>query len=78
MRAIAVYERSEKLARSGDLFIKSVAVVRDDRTFIITSAYHEDRFVTESVDVTVSLPRKSVKLGDPPRVSQTALWSSLN
>ena len=73
VRAIASYQRPVKLQRPGRALYKSIAVVQDKRTFVITSAYNEDRFATQPAEVTVSLPKKLVKLGDTPRVSQVAL-----
>ena len=73
VRAIASYERSVKLTRPGRAFYKAVAVVQAERTFIITSAYNEDRFATQPVEVTVSLPRELSKFGDRARASQVAL-----
>ena len=71
--AIASYRRPLELKRPGRTFYKSIAVVQDKRTFIITSAYNEDRFVTRPADVTVALPQELAKLGDRPRVRQVAL-----
>jgi len=73
LRAITAFERPEKLARPGGLFVKSVAVVKEGRTFVITSAYHEDRFVTAPVDVTLKLPRGLLPTAKTPRVRYTAL-----
>ena len=73
LRAIASYDRAVKLKRPGRAFYKSIAVVQKTRTFIITSAYAEDRFVTQPVEVTVSLPKKLAKLDGPPRVREVAL-----
>ncbi len=73
LRAIAAYKRPEKLAKPGRLFVKSIAVVQGRRTLIITSAYHEDRFVTGPVDVTVALPANLAALRGAPRLRQTAL-----
>ncbi len=74
LRAIATFERPKKLARTGRLFVKSAAIVQKDRTFIITSAYHEDRFATGPVDVTVALPKKLPPVTSlTPRVRYTAL-----
>ena len=70
---IATYVRPVELSRPGRSFWKSIAVVRDRRAFIITSAYHEDRFVTAAAGVTVSLPRSLVEIDELTRVSQVEL-----
>jgi hypothetical protein len=73
LKAIATFERPGKLARPGKLFAKSIAVVHKDRTFVITSAYHEDRFVTTPVDVTITLPKSLLPTAGTPRVRYAAL-----
>lgn len=73
LEAIAAFERPRALAKPGSLFVKSNAFVQRDRTFIITSAYHEDRFVTDPVDVTLTLPRHLLPTANPTRVRSTAL-----
>ena len=69
LRAIAAYKRPEKLARPCKTFYKSIAIVKENRTFIITSAYNEDRFVTAADRVTVAVPRDLVKMTEGADVS---------
>jgi len=69
LRAIAAYKRPEKLARPCKTFHKSIAVVKENRTFIITSAYNEDRFVTAKDRVTVAVPRDLVKMTEGADIS---------
>jgi hypothetical protein len=42
------------------LFVKPLAVVHADRIFLITSVYHEDRFVCTPQDITLTLPKEWV------------------
>ena len=73
LRAIASFERPEPLARPGKTFYKSVAIVKENRTFLIASAYNEDRFVAEEAAVTVSVPDGLVAMGGKTKVSSVAL-----
>jgi len=73
LRAIASFQRPVKLRRPGRTFCKSIAVVQDRRTFIITSVYNEDRFVTRPVEIRVRLPKKRADFGARPRVLETRL-----
>jgi len=71
LQALAAFEREEPLKHPGRLFVKSLAVVHPDRVFLITSVYHEDRFVCTPQNITLTLPVEWV--GSNFVVQQTAL-----
>lgn len=71
LRPVATFEREEPLRYPGRLFARSLAVVKPDRVFLITSVYHEDRFVCTPQDITLTLPGEWV--GTDFTIRQTAL-----
>ncbi|MEW6360422.1 MAG: hypothetical protein AB1696_29095 [Planctomycetota bacterium] len=73
VKEIASYQRPEKLAQPGEMFYKSIAVVQERRAFLITSAYHEDRFVTRAAKVTVSVPKTLLAMDAAAKVRHVAL-----
>ena len=73
LEAIATYRRPQGELVNAGLSVKSVAFVHRDRTFIITSAFHDDRFATEPVDVTVTLPASLLPSAETRRISYTAM-----
>jgi len=73
LRAIASFERTDRLAREYETFRKSVAFVHDDRTYIITSAYNEDRFVTATDGISLEIPTSIVRIPKDAKVSAVEL-----
>ena len=73
LRVIQSYQRPQRLSRTYKTMYKSIAVVQQKRTFVITSAYNEDRFVTRPATITVSLPKRLVRMDAATRVEQAAL-----
>lgn len=71
LQPLAAFEREEPLRYPGRLFVKPLAVVQPDRVFLITSVYHEDRFVCTPQEITLTLPAEWA--GSDFTVRQTAL-----
>ena len=71
LQELAAFEREESLAHPGRLFVQPLAVVHPDRIFLITSVYHEDRFVCTPQDITLTLPKEWV--ANAKGVQQAAL-----
>ena len=73
LQAIAEFERPRSLETPGAQFVKSLAVVHPERTFLITSVYNEDRFVTRPLEIRLTPPADLLPETGPYRVRQTAL-----
>ncbi len=71
LQMIASFEREEPLVSPGNLFVKSMRVEHPDRVFLITSVFHEDRFVCTPQQITLTLPQERV--GDGAVIRQTVL-----
>jgi hypothetical protein len=63
LQPVASFEREQPLRHSGQLFVRSLMVEKPDRVFLITSVFHEDRFVCEPQDITLTLPEALVGSG---------------
>lgn len=71
LQEVEAFERDEPLLNPGRLFTPSLMVEQRDRMFLLTSMFHEDRFVCTPHTVTLEIP--DLWGGNIPAVQQTML-----